>query len=337
MDSPVISVLIPFKNTDKFLSIALESLVSQTHTDFEVVMVDDGSSDNSREISQEFCLRDSRFKLFNGGSGLVPSLNLALNEAQGKWVARFDSDDLCHPDRLALQLKAAEINGERTVISCKVRCFPHSEVSSGYRKYEQWINSLESPEEIEQGLFIESPVPHPTAFYCRTAVIAAGGYRDLGLPEDYELWLRLWSVGFRFAKVSRTLLAWRERSDRLSRTSPAYSLSSFYRTKAMYLKNVPCLSNKKVFVAGTGQTARRLGKYMQRNGFHIEAFLSPDADSLQANRVLRGRPVITMTQWEKAEKLPLIVASRKPGASGEIQRYLEGKGLLNWVDFVLCS
>ena len=335
MRASSVSVLIPFKNTDRFISSALESIASQTMTDFEVIMVDDGSSDNSRAIAEEFCSRDSRFKIFNGGLGLVHSLNYGLSKATGKWIARFDSDDLCHPDRLLLQLASAEIHGEKTVVSCRVRSFPHSEVSSGYRLYEQWINSLESAEDIERSLFIESPVPHPTAFYSRAAVIDAGGYGDLGLPEDYELWLRLWSRGFRFIRVPRTLVAWRERADRFSRTSSMYSLTSFYKTKALYLGLVPCLKERRVFMAGTGQSARRLGKQIQREGFHIEAFLSPG--SVAPGRELRGRPVISISQWESSAGSPVLVASRKPGASSSIQGYLEGKGLLNWVDFVLCS
>ena len=335
MHSPAISVLIPFKNADRFFSAALKSLAAQTMTDFEVVMVDDASSDGSRKVAEEFCKFDQRFRVIDSGQGLVPALNCGLAAATGKWIARFDSDDLCHPERLALQHAMAENCGEKTVVSCRVRSFPHSEVSSGYRKYEEWINSLESPEEIERSLFIESPVPHPTAFYSRAAVIKAGGYRNLGLPEDYELWLRLWSLGFKFARVPKTLLAWRERRDRFSRTSPVYSLTSFYKTKALYLGLVPCLKGKKVFVAGCGQAARRLGKHLQRQGFHIEAFLAPD--SVAPERELRGRQVVSISKWVNPDGLPLIVASRKPGAMSAIQGYFEGQGLLNWVDFVLCS
>ncbi|MEA3265832.1 MAG: glycosyltransferase [Candidatus Fermentibacteria bacterium] len=332
---PAVSVLFPFKDADRFITAALESLVSQTFDNFEVIMVDDGSSDNSRKIAEKFSRQDSRFRLFSGGNGLVSSLNYGLSVATGKWIARFDSDDICHPARLALQHALAEDHGEKTVVSCRVRSFPDSEVSSGYRSYENWINSLESFIQIEHNLFVESPIPHPTAFYSREAVIAAGGYANLGLPEDYELWLRLWSNGFRFVRVPRVLLAWRERSDRFSRTSSMYSLTSFYRTKARYLGHVPCLAGKRVYVAGSGQAARRLGKEIKRQGFHIEAFLSPAP--VPVERWLCGRPVISIAEWDKSNGLPLVVASRKPGAAGSIQNFLQGEGLVNWVDFVLCS
>ncbi len=335
MSSPAISVLVPFKDTGRYFAAALHSLSIQTMTDFEVVMVDDGSTDNSREIAEGFCQSDKRFKVFNGGDGLIASLNVGLTESTGKWIARFDSDDLCHPKRLSLQLAAAEKNGDKTVISCRIRSFPHSEVSSGYRQYESWINGLESSTEIEHSLFVESPIPHPTAFYNRRTVIEAGGYRNLGLPEDYELWLRLWSLGFKFLRIPRTLLAWRERDDRFSRTSSMYSLTAFYRTKALYLGNVPSLHLKNVFIAGTGQAARRLGKELQRQGFQIEAFLSPGL--ISAKRELRNRPVISVTEWENLPELPVIVATRKPGAVAEIRKYFESRGLLDWKDFVLCT
>ncbi len=304
-------------------------------TDFEVILVDDGSSDNSRVIAEEFCNIDSRFILFDGGKGLVSSLNYGLSVARGKWIARFDSDDLNHPRRLELQLECAEEQGEKTVVSCRVRSFPFPNVSTGYRRYEFWLNSLESSSEIEHSLFVESPIPHPTAFYSRALIIEAGGYKDVGLPEDYELWLRLWSLGFQFRRVPKTLLAWRERPDRFSRTSSMYSLTSFYKTKAMYLHYVPCLSKKRVLIAGTGQAARRLGKEMQKNGFFIEAFLSPGL--VDAHRELRGRPVISVSEWQVKGTFPLIVASRKPGASKEIKGFLEEQGLVNWINFVLCS
>jgi glycosyltransferase involved in cell wall biosynthesis len=335
LGSPAVSVVLPFKDSERFLEPALGSLVSQTLTDFEVIMVDNGSTDSSRKIARGFCENDSRFKLYQSGGGLVRALNSGLDHAQGRWVARFDSDDLCHPDRLLRQLEAAEENGEKTVVSCRVRSFPDSAVSSGYRQYESWINDLESSEDIQHNLFVESPVPHPTAFYGREAVIEVGGYSDCGLPEDYELWLRLWSRGFRFIRVPKTLLAWRERPDRFSRVSSAYSLTSFYRAKSKYLGLVPCLQGKRVFVAGAGQTARRLGKHIQREGFVIEAFLSPVP--VREGQLLRGCPVIDISRWKNTQELPIVVATRIPGAAQAVQGYLESLGLVNWKNFVLCS
>ena len=307
-----ISVVVPFKNTEKYIFLALNSLKNQTFCDFEVILIDDGSIDTSRHIAQNFCSQDSRFKLVSGGNGLVDSLNAGLSEAQGKWIARFDSDDICHPERLEMQLKLAELHGPETVLSCKVRSFPDSLVSDGYRMYEGWINNLVAPSEIEQNLFVESPIPHPTAFYNRESVLHLGGYRSLGLPEDYELWLRLWRNGFNFARVPQNLVAWRERSDRFSRFSSDYSLTAFYKTKAMYLEFVPSLQNKEIIVAGTGQTARRLSKFLLDQRFSIKCFLSPEKEPRK--KELRNRPVESIYSFKEFGNLPIVVSSRKPGA-----------------------
>lgn len=328
-------MVMPFKDTCEFIERALYSIASQTFTDYEVLMLDNMSSDGSRGIAAEYAAMDSRFRLLDCPGSFVSALNTGLGQARGKWIARFDSDDICHPERLMLQHRAGERLGERTIITSRVRCFPDELVSRGYRRYESWINTTETPEDIEHSLFIESPVPHPTAFYSRNGVIEAGGYRDIGLPEDYELWLRLWSIGYRFHRVPKTLLAWRERKERFSRSSPMYSLTSFYKTKARYLEHVPCLSKKRVYIAGTGQCARRLSGHMKREGFSIAAFLAPVEKVTRP--LLRGAPVIPGSAWDHHDGIPVLGASREPGARQRIKAFLEGRGLVNWRDFVLCS
>ncbi len=325
----------PFKNTGGYIHRALSSIAQQTFQDFEVLMLDNLSADGSRETAAGFAASDPRFRLADCSGNFVQALNTGLGLARGKWIARFDSDDICHPDRLMLQYRAGERLGERTVVTSRVRCFPDELVSRGYRRYENWINTTESPEDIEHSLFIESPVPHPTAFYSRNGIIEAGGYNDGGLPEDYELWLRLWSTGYLFYRVPRTLLAWREREDRFSRNSSIYSLTSFYRTRAKYLGFVPCLAGKRVYIAGTGQCARRLSGHIRREGFSIEAFLAPGDTAKRP--VLRGSPVIPGSEWDHHDGIPVLGASREPGARQRIKAFLEGRGLVNWRDFVLCS
>lgn len=328
-------MVVPFKNSGPYIHRALESLQRQTFGDFEAVMVDNGSTDESASVADEFVSSDARFRCLKVHGSLVDALNEGIEFSSGRWIARFDSDDICHRERLSLQFAAAESRGEKTVVSCRVKCFPDAEVSSGYRAYENWINASVEPAEIERELFVESPVPHPTAFFSRREVIRAGGYRELGLPEDYELWLRLWTRGFSFFRVPKVLLAWRERSDRLSRVSPDYSLTAFYRVKAMYLKHVPCLSKKKIFVAGTGQCARRLSGLLLREGFEIKAFLSPA--SCVRKKTLRGRPVISVESWKPIEGVPVLGASREPGARENIREFLESIGMENMRDYVLCS
>lgn len=332
----LVSVLLPYRNEERWLPAALASLKRQTHEQFEVVLVNDGSTDGSPGIVDGFCRGDVRFRsVESSASGLVSALNTGLEAARGEWVARLDADDFCHPMRLSLQLELALATGPRAVVSCLVRCFPERAVSAGYRGYEKWLNNLVCHEMICRDIFVESPVAHPSAFFHRRSVIDAGGYRDLGLPEDYELWLRLWSAGFRFEKVPRVLLGWRERPDRFSRRSPSYSLNAFYRTKAMYLSMLPMLGGGRVVFAGSGQTARRLSRWIMAAGFGIEAFLC--ADPGQAGGTLRGIPVVDSERIGEYRGIPVIAASREQGARERIRQFLTDRGLLEGRDFVVCA
>ncbi len=336
MSHPTISVVLPFRNADRFLSEALASVAGQTFKEFEAVLINDNSDDVSLSIALAWCRRDPRFRLIRScGRGLVDALNSGLAHSRGDWIARMDADDISLPERLEKQLNLALSMSPETVISCQVESFPDDVVTDGYRMYEKWLNHLIEPEEIKKNLFVESPVPHPTAFYHRERVLAAGGYLEKELPEDYELWLRLWNRGFRFSRVPEVLLRWRDHPDRLSRTSSSYSLTSFYRLKAKYLACVPCMSAKRVFIAGSGQTARRLGKCLQDEGFEIEAFIDPDSD--RQGQMLRNRPVTGPVILSEFPGIPAVVATRVPGARDAARKFLEDLGRAEWKDFVVCS
>jgi glycosyltransferase involved in cell wall biosynthesis len=332
---PRVSVVVPFRDAEPWIDEALASLAAQTMENFEVVLIDDSSRDQSRRLALTWCDRDLRFRVVtNAGSGLVDALNTGIWEARGNWIARFDADDICLPGRLAAQLALAEETGERSVISCRIKSFPEENVSEGYRKYEDWINSLTGHDEIEREIFVESPIPHPTALYGRDAVLSEGGYLDSDLPEDYELWLRLWSRGFRFARVPEVLVRWREREERYSRTSPVYSLTRFYRLKASYIGFAPAIRDRRVLIAGSGQTARRFAACIMKGGFEIGAFIDPSSCS---GRTLKGVPVVGPSGIQEFPGWPVLVASRAPGAREDICTFLESQGMKNWDDFIVCA
>lgn len=336
MSVPPVSVLLPFRDEEAYLESALASLAGQEMPDFEVVMVDDGSTDDSAAIAGAWAERDRRFRLVDScGEGLVEALNTGLARCRGDWVARMDADDESLPQRLGLQLRAAEESGPRTVVSCLVELFPRQRVSEGMGLYMSWLNGLTGPAEIERSLFVESPLAHPSAFYHRATVLAAGGYRDLGVPEDYELWLRLWKLGLSFRKVEEVLLRWRERPDRLSRCSPTYARQRFYRLKAMYLGLVPALACGRAILWGSGQSGRRLSRWLLREGLDIEAFV--DVAPSRIGHRMRGRPIVAPERLQSMEGLPVLVCTRSPQAMREIESWLRASGRREWEDFLLCG
>ena len=335
---PRVSVLLPVYDAAPTLTQALASLWTQTFGDFEVVAVEDGSRDGSDRVLRREAGREPRLHpLYGPHAGLVPALNRGLQACRGQYVARMDADDVAHPQRLARQVELLEDAPEVSVASCLVETFPRDAVGEGFRIYEDWLNSLVTHADICRDIFIESPIPHPTAMVRRLELLQLEGYRDVGWPEDYDLWLRYRAAGKIFAKVPQVLLSWREHGGRLTHTDRRYSVENFLRAKAHFLSTGP-LRGRDVFVWGAGKTGRRLSKHLIREGTAPIAFIDINADKIGGT--LRGAPVIgacdLRAQWDAAARPFLVVAVASRGARQLIRQTLADLGLTEVEDY-LCA
>jgi glycosyltransferase involved in cell wall biosynthesis len=317
-----------------YLELALEGLRRQTLSDFEVVAVDDGSADGSGALLDSWAQRDHRLRvLHRPASGLVAALNTGLAACRAPLVARMDADDLSHPRRFELQLGLLEAEPELGVASCLVRHFPRQGLGEGSRLYEDWLNSLQDHDAMARERFVESPLAHPSAMVRRQILEECGGYRELGWPEDYDLWLRLFASGVRFAKVGRPLYFWREHPERLTRVDPRYSTDAFLRCKAHYLAAGPLAAVARIVVWGAGRTGRRLSRHLIETGRSIEAFV--DIDIAKVGRTLRGRPVLPPDGLEPllGSGTVVLAAVASRGARQLIRSRLLALDLIEGVDF----
>ena len=291
MATPLISVLLPVRDAGAYLKECMASLDRQTLEDFEVVAVNDGSTDGSAEALDGWAARDPRVRVVHREQeGLVATLNAGLELCRAPFVARMDADDISHPRRFELQIAEMEDLPWVGTVSCLVRHFPWNGVGEGYRIYEGWLNSLSTPEAIGRERFVESPVAHPSVLVRREAYDLVGGYHDTEWAEDYDLWLRLLEARVSVSKVDRYLYFWREHPERLTRVDGRYSVENFLRCKAKYLLSGPLADCDRVVVWGAGQTGRRLSKHLLRGGAPIEAFV--DIDPEKIGGTLRERPII---------------------------------------------
>jgi len=184
---PKISIIMSCFNAEKFVSEAIESILLQTYTNFEFIIIDDGSTDNTLEIINCYASVDDRIVVIKkNNTGLVDSLNLGLKKAKGEWIARLDADDISMPKRLEKQLNYARSHKLSLVGS---GC--HVITESGYeiRKYSYPVYHNQFIKHIEKN---GSPFPHSSAFFRKTDALKCGGYRSrLEGAEDCDLWLRM--------------------------------------------------------------------------------------------------------------------------------------------------
>ena len=322
--------MLPVRNGEPFIGEALRSLQRQTLDDFEIIVVDDGSVDETASIVQVHASGDPRIRLITTPArGLVSALNLGIDESRSELVARIDADDLAHPERLELQISLLEESDDVDVVSSLVRHFPDSDVGKGFRVYEDWLNSLTDHASIMRDRFIESPVPHPSVMVRKRVLDAVGRYRDLNWPEDYDLWLRLADHGSRFSKVPRVLCLWRQHDNRLTRVDGRYAVEKFLACKAFHLAQGPLSRCRQVVIWGAGQTGRRLSKHLRRYGCNISAFL--DIDPKKIGKTLRGLPISQpddLPRWWRSDPSTVILAAvSSRGARDLIRRRLDQSNL----------
>jgi hypothetical protein len=244
----------------------------------------------------------------------------------------MDADDIAEPTRFAEQLALLEGRSDLAGCGAGVRYFPRGEVGGGGRRYEEWINSIHTPEEVERDLFVECPLAHPT-FFLRSAVVAeVGGYVDRGWPEDYDLLLRLWRSGARLAAVDRVLLQWRIRGDRTSVRHEAYTSAAFRRCKVHYLLDTLARDRDGLVVWGAGPIGKAFALEVQAQGGTVRAFV--DLDPRKIGQCIHGAPVIPPSEIDEHRDGFSVAAVGQEGARSQIRAELESAGWKEVTDFV---
>jgi glycosyltransferase involved in cell wall biosynthesis len=333
---PTVSVILPCFNAEGTLEKALLSMSNQRYQDFEIITVDDGSTDSTAQALKDWRKRDSRIRIIEQEhQGIIRSLNTGIRHSQAPFIARMDADDYSHPHRIEKQVAFLENNPQISMVGCQVEMFPKDKVQGGYRRYVGWLNRLIRHEQITREIFIESPFAHPSVLIRRAAFELVGGYEDHGWPEDYDLWLRMYLAGIKFGKVPEVLFSWREHPGRITRTDSRYSVENFIRAKTHYLCRGPLADRDAVIVWGAGQMGRRISKHLLRNGAPIVAFI--DIDPKKIGRTLRSRPIYPVEDvlpiWNANKNPALLAAVGSQGARELIREQLARFGLSEGSDW----
>jgi len=333
---PQVSVLLPCFNAESTIEEALSSLAAQSYRDFEVLCVDDGSTDNTVSILEDWSQRDSRFVLVKKThQGVIQAANTGLALCRSPLIVRMDADDRCHPDRIRLQREYLLDNPAVAVVGSLVNGFPAETVGEGFKLYYDWLNSLVTHEDISREIFIESPLANPSTAFRKSWIDQVGGYQDHGWPEDYDLWLRLYLAGAQFAKIPQVLLEWREHPERLTHQDSRYSVENFLRAKAHYLAKGPARDRDAVFIWGAGMTGRRISKHLSREGLPLTAFIDVDPKKIGSTR--RGKPIISqddlLSLWKQYQHPILLAAVRARKARPLIRENLKKMNLIEGKDW----
>ena len=226
-----ISVIMPVYNAGKFLLPAINSILEQSFTDFEFLICDDCSSDNSGEVLQNAARKDGRIKLMRNekNSGITYTLNKLSACASAPLIARMDADDIATPERLALQYNYMQTHPATAAAGGQLAIIGENAEPLGSRSYALDFAA------IRKNMLCQNPLAHPAVIMQKSVVESLGGYLEQPGCEDYYLWLRMVEKGFELGNLPETLLYYRLSANQIKQRDMKKSLLSTIRLQKKYI------------------------------------------------------------------------------------------------------
>jgi len=233
---PLVSVVMPVYNGEEFLGEAIQSILSQTFQNFELIIINDGSTDNTLSIIKEFQKKDNRIILISRGNmGLIYSLNEGIEKSKGAYIARMDADDISLKSRLDKQLEFMKDNNVDI-------CGSNVQLFNGGGDIKLWQYPI-LDQDIKFSLLFSCAFAHPSVVI-RREVFSSLKYKNYKNAEDYKLWVDAALSGFRMGNINKTLLKYRFHKGQVSyknitlQKSQSFLISDFYFSKLSSLAPV---------------------------------------------------------------------------------------------------
>lgn len=215
MGKSLVSIIMGAYNCEDVIDQCIDSIITQTYKNWEFIICDDCSTDNTLKILKKYEKKDSRIKILHNERNcrLAASLNICLSVAQGEFIARMDADDISLPERLEKQVDFLEKHPEIDLVGCN-RIIFDANGNRGVRK------SIEYP--TKERLIKGSPFAHPTIVMKKSVYDALGGYtvsKQTMRAEDIDLWIRFYQNGYKGYNMQEVLYCYHESIDDLKKRS----------------------------------------------------------------------------------------------------------------------
>lgn len=260
-----VSILVPFKNTANYIGECISSIIAQTYTNWELLIVDDHSVDQSLEIVKRYAKLDTRIKLLQSdGNGIIDALQMAFRYSKGQLITRMDSDDIMNTNKIASMVQDLKNKGPGHIALGLVKYFSESGIGVGYKNYEVWLNQLTINGNNFSEIYKECVIPSPCWMTFREDLESVGAFDSNIYPEDYDLTFRFYKKGLKCIASNKTLHLWRDYSKRTSRTHPHYAENAFLDLKLYYFIDISYDPDKNLVLWGAGQKGKQLAKLLQK-------------------------------------------------------------------------
>lgn len=332
MQQDLISVLTPFKNTADFLPSCIKSIQSQTYTFWELIIVDDNSSDNSYDIVNSYAIKDPRIKLFkNSGAGIISALRLAFENSQGEFITRMDSDDIMAPNKLQTMATDLKIHGKGHIALGLVNYFSDmGDLGNGFQRYETWLNNLTGTGENFKEIYKECVIPSPCWMVYRTDLTICKAFEPNRYPEDYDLAFRFYKGQLKCIPSNNVLHHWRDYPNRASRTDEHYSKNHFIPLKIRYFLKLDYRSTRPLALWGAGNK----GKMVARKLIAKEiSFVWLCNNERKIGKHIYGQELHNFEKLRTLNQPQCIITVANPDEQAKITQHLQSLGMKLMVDY----
>lgn len=331
MQNPLVSILIPFKNTSEFLPDCLNSIIEQTYSHWEILAVDDGSSDSSYQIVEEYAHKDERIKLSkNPGRGIIQALRHAFNQSKGQMVTRMDSDDIMTLNKLEVMVNLLLHEGDGHVAVGQVTYFSSRGISNGYARYEKWLNHLTEKGSNYNEIYKECVIPSPCWMTYRDDLLKVGAFDSNRYPEDYDLTFRFYRNNLKCIPCHQVLHYWRDYDHRTSRTSEHYAQNYFLGIKLHYFLNIDYKKDSVLTIWGAGYKGKEIAKGLQKAGLKF-IWLCDNPNKI--GKDIYGVEMQHFSTLKNIENPQSIITVANEQAQESIKKYLAKLGHQNMEDY----
>jgi glycosyltransferase involved in cell wall biosynthesis len=318
----------PVKNAGPYLKSCLDSILAQTNTEWELVAVNDCSTDDSEAILIEYAEKHGNIRVVRSdGVGIVSALQKAYELSNGDFIHRMDADDLMPVNKL--ELMAGSIT-EGSVVTGKVSYFcDEREVGEGFLKYTDWLNGLMEEGDFWRDVYRECPVPSSAWMMHRADFERIGGFTSGLMPEDYDLAFRILKHKLRVIRLNQVVHHWRDSETRVSRNEKQYFPVAYLPLKVHYFLELHRDSNKTLVLWGAGTKGKLVAKeLLERN----VVFTWITNNEKKIGKDIYGVVLKSDNEQELANG-QIIISISSPAEKVEVQTRLKHERLVNNQDY----
>jgi glycosyltransferase involved in cell wall biosynthesis len=263
--SPLVTIIMAVKDTAPYLPACIDSILNQTYKNWELIAVNDHSSDDSPRILRDYEKTDKRIRVFDSSQPkLIPTLQVGYRETKGSLINRMDSDDKMPDYKIQVLVDEWIKYGKGTVIAGGTKHFvDEGSVGKGFIRYENWLNKVAKSNSHYQEIYRECVIPSHCWLIHKDDFDAVGAFDPVIYPEDYDLCFRIYKLGLHVIGIDKILHHWRDRSNRISRTWEEYKDNRYFNLKLHFFYQIDRDYRRPLVLWGAGKNGKDFAKILQ--------------------------------------------------------------------------